>query len=593
MTDFYVDPDFSGGTRNGTASNPWQSLDDTQSNVPRDAINAALATQDVHLFFAPRKGGGGDIQQSTAIAALPRRLDTTAHRLTLDGKSRYNVDSGSPSWADYTGANRFKIVLASGSVAIGSDADLSAAMTEHYVTYRGFEVTGIGARVRWKGSHTIVEDIYSHDITALDPAFYFGGATGGSCEDYGRDTDITIRRCKLERTYGEGIYIGGNYIRIVDGGCPSYGNTHSDILLEDLEIIDPGYNGAQGDAIDLKAGLQNVTIRRVKIDMTNSPAASNRAIVSSGVFSPLSNPSNFLVENCRLINTPGMVFSYVNGLYVRNCVLWNGASYYTPTGISTSTNDDGVYNYNAKIHNCTVVRGTIGFIDTHGMELRGNLLSRLGAGGEQLGVHGNFSGVDSDYNALVTGAGFGNWSEGSNSIYLAGNADIFADEPAADLHLKAAAAPIDAGVAISPGFNDYDGNARPSGANWDIGAYEYGAEEGSAALLSASSGGAASVSASLTAPGAPPAFTISNIVATSSKFCAVISWKTSVPASGYVLHGMASPPTTASGLLPAFTLNHSIKLTGLQRHKTYYYKVISTDASANTVSSAIQTFVST
>jgi len=33
---------------------------------------------------------------------------------------------------------------------------------------RGFEVTGSGARITWGGSHTVLENIWSHDVTTLD-----------------------------------------------------------------------------------------------------------------------------------------------------------------------------------------------------------------------------------------------------------------------------------------------------------------------------------------------------------------------------------------------------------------------------------------
>lgn len=470
-TSFFVDPDFAGSTRDGSASNPWQSLVDFQTNVPWDAINAQLSTDPVDVYFAARKAAS-DIQHVATAGVLMKRTSGSVHRLTVDGKSRYNTNVGSPSWADYVGLNTFKVALASGSVALGDNSSPGGTFyTQHYLTMRGFEVTGVGARVRWKGSHTIVEDIYSHDVTGTDPCFLFGAATDVNCNDYGRDTDITIRRIRCINGMGESIYINGNYQRVEDGGCPSYGNTHSNILIEDFWIENSGINGAQGDGIDLKAGLQNVIIRRGTIKNTTS--SGEKGIVSNGIFSPASNSSNFLIENVNLFNTPGIVLSYVNGAVIRNCVLANSAAYGRLTGISTSTNGDGVFNYNVEAYHNTLLRGAIGFIDTQTLvRLRNNLISRLSVSDEQLGQHGTFSGLDSDYNCLINGGATGNWSEGGHSVYLSGSADLFLDEENFNLRLKPGVAPIGAGVALSPAFPDPDGVTRPGVSGWDMGAYQ-------------------------------------------------------------------------------------------------------------------------
>ena len=52
---------------------------------------------------------------------------------------------------------------------------------------------------------------------------------------------------------------------------------------------------------------------------------------------------------------------------------------------------------------------------------------------------------------------------------------LFADPSGNDLHLVAGAVAVDAGTATGAPAEDHDGNPRPQGAGYDIGASEYGA----------------------------------------------------------------------------------------------------------------------
>src|SRR2546428_13022857 len=106
--------------------------------------------------------------------------------------------------------------------------------------------------------------MWVHDITTVGATVQFNQAVGeniSGCPAFGRDRDITIRNNVIERGIGEGIYVAGNYFQVKYGGCPTYGNTHSDILIESIIVIIPGKTGGQGADIVLNAGIQNVTAR--------------------------------------------------------------------------------------------------------------------------------------------------------------------------------------------------------------------------------------------------------------------------------------------------------------------------------------------
>jgi hypothetical protein len=61
----------------------------------------------------------------------------------------------------------------------------------------------------------------------------------------------------------------------------------------------------------------------------------------------------------------------------------------------------------------------------------------------------------------------------ASSVVVTSLAELFVDPAGYDLHLLASAAAVDAGTAIGAPSEDYEGNPRPRGSGWDIGAYEY------------------------------------------------------------------------------------------------------------------------
>ncbi len=293
QTAFYVDPTYTGTIQNGSASAPWKDFTDGNPDYTAqwNAINAALAANDVIVYFSARKAGS-DASEEVSASVHPTRTDKSTHRLTLDGMSKYNTNDATPNWFDYTGSNRFRINMTSSygccfSIGWYSLADGDGKFD--YVTMRGFEVTGKGARITWGGSYSVLEYIWSHDVTSLGATVQFDSAVTDypACVDQGKSHDITVRNNLIERGIGEGLYIAGTYSYTSYGGCPSYGNMHSDILIENNTIREPGINGDQGDAVDLKAGLLNVTVRNNVVQNTHPnmlPDDEADGITSEGAF---------------------------------------------------------------------------------------------------------------------------------------------------------------------------------------------------------------------------------------------------------------------------------------------------------------------
>jgi hypothetical protein len=479
QTAFYVDPTYTGGGNDGSAAHPWTTeLNGSSPTAAWTTINTALASNDVIVYFSARLAGS-DTKESQSAELNIWRTDTSMHRLTLDGMSKYNTNDTTGSWLDYAGANKYKIV-GSGNLSVGVSSN-NTGYPCHYTTIRGFEVT---SRITWAGDYSTIERCWAHDMIGSDPGLLFHGAVYSSCvAEFGNLQDITVRNNLIERTNGEGIYIAGNYILATDGGCPSWGNTHRDLLIEENTVTDAGFMGAQGDGIDLKAGLLNVTIRGNRIQQTDGGvlAAANgfRGIVSSGIFGTATTVGNYLIEQNIILDYPECSFQQNNGVTIRNNVFacqGGAAAMAITTDSNTSERNKNIALYNNTIYNGYII---LNFQD--GAYLRNNVLSGI-TSGEQASTHGTSTGLNSDYNAFVSTMAFTNWSEGANSTPLLhlGTASLFVNPAVDDYHLLASTVCVNTGISLAAGLtaedsgfaNDLEGTTRPQGAAWDLGAYE-------------------------------------------------------------------------------------------------------------------------
>ena len=82
-----------------------------------------------------------------------------------------------------------------------------------------------------------------------------------------------------------------------------------------------------------------------------------------------------------------------------------------------------------------------------------------------------------DYNYVTTSKSDGfkakTGFEGLEEHGINGGDPKFVNYDGYDFHLRADSPAVDKGIAIAGSNNDKDGNMRPAGASWDIGAYEY------------------------------------------------------------------------------------------------------------------------
>jgi hypothetical protein len=95
-TTFYVDPDYTGSTKNGAASPPWNSLGSWGSSQ-WNAINSALASGNVTVYFSCKHYSNAANETTTTALNICRTAGTGTYRLTLDGNAMYYNDSSQTS----------------------------------------------------------------------------------------------------------------------------------------------------------------------------------------------------------------------------------------------------------------------------------------------------------------------------------------------------------------------------------------------------------------------------------------------------------------------------------------------------------------
>lgn len=370
-----------------------------------------------------------------------------------------------------------------GTVAVTSGSPNIVGTSTDFLT--GMNVGGV---VKINGETKILLSVTDNTHAAATTNF---GANASSqqyetCQvRYGNHTNITFRSNTITNGGGEGIYLGGNYIRIADGGCPVWGNSHTDVLVENNTIDYPGTTDVgEPDGVDIKAGYVRLTVRGNTIshtEVSDGNVGPGFCIISLGVPNVATNPMWHLYERNTCIHAQrggeAINGNNQNGLIVRNNVNTDGGLEATGDGIS-------VTNYNLQFYNNTDWGGGgMAVLSTNGAKLRNNIVGNMvgctGSSGEILFRDGITVNLDSDYNDLQTGCGYSSGFSETHSISVSSGTTQFVNVSTNNFHLAAASPAIGAAIVLGSGFTgsqflrDIAGSLRVASGVWDMGAYLY------------------------------------------------------------------------------------------------------------------------
>ena len=475
-TEFYLDPDVSGGTHVGTQANPFSSL----TSSAWSAINSALAAGDVTVYCSARAAGSDTNQVWSATIGLTSKTANPTGTLTFDGHSRWNSNDTTPSWAVYSGSSRCSV--------LGFDAESSGHTKYNKVTIDGFVIvrTGSAKGIGICGDNWIIQhsDI-SHASSATGGPLVLITPTAdatheGSSSWCPASSNITIQDNTIHDSYGELIYVGGagcnlsaatadqRALRTDNAACNGV-PSHDHITIQRNTIYNCGSRASQRDCIDIKAGLTYITVRQN--DISNNANDSNyRCLVSQGITANGSDQHmvidrNF-IHDCIGVDDGALAFvdswGTPNGIEVRNNIITGTTGGYA-IKVYTTQSSPGIAIYNNDFYNnaSNAIQTASGSTST----VENNAMLNNNAGGAQNSFGGAVTAV---HNAFG-----GSWGGTCTTCVSSLTSAAFTNPVTGDFTLTAGSALLDAGVTLTTFSNDYLGLTRPS-SGWDIGSYERG-----------------------------------------------------------------------------------------------------------------------
>lgn len=470
---YFVDPTYEGETKLGSSLNPWTSLTNTGAWTE---INSALTSGNVTIYFSARNAAGDTDNDLSAKLDITSRTDTSSHILTVDGKTYYNTNTSSPAWSVHTGTGRSKN---QGVTLRKNDSGVTS-----YVTVNGFNVVNIARdkAIEWCGSYiTITNCDFSHsgDGAGTGPLAQMAptadSAHQGSSNPCPPQSNIAISTNKFHDSYGELLYIGAGGCSGIDRSgetsCNGY-PSHDTITISGNEFYNGGVYGAQGDGIDVKMSVTNITITGNNIHDLSTDACGIKLYGQN--YSGLDQ--NALIEKNYIHDLTGDIDAAIalsnqwgvsKGVTIRNNIIdtvvgagiisYEGEAGYVPT----------LEIYNNTVYSASSYGMSIG--DYNSATLKNNLLlaNNGGSNNAQASIGASGSTITESNNGY-TGTTFGgSCTSCQGSMVLA---DTVVDAAGADFTLKAGSSALGNGTTIASFSDDYSGTSRT--VPWSIGAYK-------------------------------------------------------------------------------------------------------------------------
>jgi hypothetical protein len=272
------------------------------------------------------------------------------------------------------------------------------------------------------------------------------------------------------------ITVGANHIRLMNSevkNAPNQGILTSELGSDYNEFINLDIHD-NGNDTQFDHGLYISTSGNVIDHCLIHHNAGYGIHIYSG--DPAYKPNNNVAKNNTLYDGQGrhggMIISVGDGNLAYNNLLYN-----TPTGIEVGYDASNSKVYNNVVYGLT--GGTSGASNGIGIFVYSNgtssIYNNIVSKNSGVGIRNLAAGTTLIKNNLAyqNSQDISNGGPATMSGNITGRDPLFINVASHDYHLQAGSPAIDAGATVAEAQADADGIARPQGAAYDIGAYEY------------------------------------------------------------------------------------------------------------------------
>jgi len=343
--------------------------------------------------------------------------------------------------------------------------------SENYITYTAYPgdtvtIDGTGLSTYPSGLFRIENKDYIK-VSGLSLKNYINTGACFGIYIYNGSDHIIIENNIVNNTGGCGIYahVNANNI-IIDNNEVSYTNLdpawgQEMISLCDVDTFEVKNNyvhHSDNIGIDAKSGCSNGKIYRNHVHNTSSGIYTDAYADYDHDTDIYENIVHDVTANCYQAATE-------NGGTLENIRFFNNIGY------NSSSRGFVIYNYPGIVNNITVINNAFHECAIYCMmcteENATNITFRNNINSECPGIKSNaLPEVIIDHNL------FSGYSQDYGDDYIIANPE-FVNVSEGDFHLQSDSPAIDNGSSVDAPSVDYDGNPRPIGAGYDIGAYEY------------------------------------------------------------------------------------------------------------------------
>jgi hypothetical protein len=432
-TTYYVSP--SGNDKNlGTETQPWKTI--------QKAADTLVAGDTVYI-----KAG------SYKERLLLKNSGSSGNYIT---------------YAAYTGDT---VTIDGSGISLSSDLDgLFVVTNKSYITISGLNIKNAGPNNNNNGIY-----VDSSSYITIEKNYTYNTVSSGI--GVWNSDHITIDGNEVELACNDG-----------EQECITVATTDTfEIKNNHVHDSGPGTNGGEG--IDAKDGSTKGKIYKNHVHHINR--------LGIYIDSWDKNTSQLevyqnVVHDCA---NDGFTLAAESGGLLENIKIYNNITYNNLyNGINISENGETIYSHPMK--NIYVVNNTfynngnnswgggvsIENSDAENVVIRNNLCSQNVF--YQIQVETSVKNLTVDHNLIDGYRGYDTETYGTD--YVEGD-PLFVSASGADFHLQQNSPAIDKGSSSDAPGNDYEGNPRPHGNGYDIGAYEYGSGTGSTTTTVSSS----------------------------------------------------------------------------------------------------------